>query len=256
MTNGKGDGENGDKDMDCKSDTCDNNDRDLFDEYNICIHDAFIVKYEYGYDSSAQGPQSRGDHNTASDPCPVDHQPKHNAHHHQPLPLATPTRDETTRPQRYLPLHMDQSTHSLTIALNTTDAYTGGGTFFVDLNKAIRPDTGHVLSFRGDLLHGGDPITSGTRYIIAAFLLIAAKSPVQLLKERYVGEGGGSSLCEGENSEKTSLATIATIFRSHKEGADDLCMEAGSMEGEQADKEEGELQPAASSTFSFGFMTE
>lgn len=33
-------------------------------------------------------------------------------------------------------------------------------------------DVGQVLSFRGDLLHGGDPLLGGTRYIIAAFMLI------------------------------------------------------------------------------------
>jgi hypothetical protein len=33
-------------------------------------------------------------------------------------------------------------------------------------------DVGHVLSFRGDLLHGGDPLLGGTRYIIAAFMLV------------------------------------------------------------------------------------
>ena len=33
------------------------------------------------------------------------------------------------------------------------------GTYFCDLGAAIRPERGHVLSFDGDLLHGGDPIT-------------------------------------------------------------------------------------------------
>lgn len=31
---------------------------------------------------------------------------------------------------------------------------------------------GHVVSFLGDLKHGGDPITKGVRYIVAAFLYV------------------------------------------------------------------------------------
>ena len=57
---------------------------------------------------------------------------------------------KTTPSQRYLPLHQDQSTHSLTIALNSTGEYTGGGTYFADLDRAIRPDLGQILSFPGN----------------------------------------------------------------------------------------------------------
>jgi tetratricopeptide (TPR) repeat protein len=72
--------------------------------------------------------------------------------------------------QRYLPLHRDQSTHSFTIALNDTSEYDGGGTFVCHLGRAIKPNIGGVVSFRGDeLLHGGDPVLSGRRYIIVGF---------------------------------------------------------------------------------------
>ena len=40
----------------------------------------------------------------------------------------------------------------------------------IDVHAARRPDLGHVVAFEGALLHGGDPIVSGERYIIAAFL--------------------------------------------------------------------------------------
>lgn len=72
--------------------------------------------------------------------------------------------------QWHLPLHRDQSSHSLTIALNPASEYEGGGTFFADFGAAVRPEEGHVLSFRGDLLHSGDPVCRGTRYILAVFL--------------------------------------------------------------------------------------
>ncbi|CAM9972358.1 unnamed protein product [Ectocarpus sp. 12 AP-2014] len=71
--------------------------------------------------------------------------------------------------QRHLPLHRDQSTHSFTIALNGLDQYTGGGTFFPSLGRSLRPAEGHALSFRGGILHGGDPLLKGVRYIVACF---------------------------------------------------------------------------------------
>jgi len=75
--------------------------------------------------------------------------------------------------QRHLPLHSDESTHSITVALNSDSDFTGGGTYFQDLRGAVRPPIGHVLAFDGNLLHAGDVLMTGTRYIIAAFLLLA-----------------------------------------------------------------------------------
>eukprot|EP01041_Mallomonas_annulata_P010869 gene10869-22693_t len=122
------------------------------------VNDAFVVKYS----------RSR----------------RHNTHYHSlsdsvevtdsPTAVAAgEVSPEQEQEQYYLPVHMDQSTHSFTIALNSVDAYEGGGTYFVDVGRAVRPDIGQVLSFRGDLMHGGEPITSGVRYIIAAFLYIS-----------------------------------------------------------------------------------
>eukprot|EP00979_Chaetoceros_neogracilis_P008606 scaffold1909_cov247-Chaetoceros_neogracile.AAC.2 len=82
-------------------------------------------------------------------------------------------RYDATGGQKYLPLHRDQSTHSLTIALNSNGEYDGGGTYISAIEKAVRPSKGGVLSFRGDqLLHGGDPVVQGRRYIIVAFCYI------------------------------------------------------------------------------------
>ena len=80
-----------------------------------------------------------------------------------------------TTHQRFLPLHYDQSTHSIVIALNSALDFSGGGTYFDDLNEAISLDEGHMLSFCGNkLLHGGEPITSGTRYIMTMFMFLGA----------------------------------------------------------------------------------
>ncbi len=83
-----------------------------------------------------------------------------------------------SKKQRHLPLHRDQSTHSFTIALNGTDEYDGGGTFIAKLNDSLRPSLGGVLSFRGDqLVHGGDPVVGGIRYIIVAFCYAIKSAP-------------------------------------------------------------------------------
>ena len=79
--------------------------------------------------------------------------------------------------QRSLPTHQDDSHLSLTIALNGTDEYDGGGTSFEDLERSggapIRPEKGHVVAFPGALRHGGAAVTRGVRYIIAVFMWVA-----------------------------------------------------------------------------------
>ncbi|CAN0504948.1 unnamed protein product, partial [Ectocarpus sp. 12 AP-2014] len=59
--------------------------------------------------------------------------------------------------QRSLPLHTDQGELSLTISLNGTDEYEGGGTWFEGLGRAVRPEeAGHVVVFPGGrTVHGG-----------------------------------------------------------------------------------------------------
>ena len=77
--------------------------------------------------------------------------------------------------QRHLPFHRDESTHSFIIALNDTCDYDGGGTFIAAFNNVLRPKLGGMVSFRGDeLLHAGDPVVRGVRYIIAAFCYAAS----------------------------------------------------------------------------------
>ena len=77
------------------------------------------------------------------------------------------------RAQSSLPIHTDDSHFSLTIALNAEHEYTGGGTCFEDLATAVRPALGHVVAFPGSLRHGGEPISEGVRYAIAAFLWVS-----------------------------------------------------------------------------------
>ncbi|CAM9520061.1 unnamed protein product, partial [Ectocarpus sp. 12 AP-2014] len=74
--------------------------------------------------------------------------------------------------QRSLPLHTDQGELSLTISLNGTGEYEGGGTWFEGLGRAVRPEeAGHVVVFPGGrTVHGGREVTRGVRYILAVFL--------------------------------------------------------------------------------------
>ena len=73
--------------------------------------------------------------------------------------------------QRYLPPHLDESSHSFIIALNSE--FQGGGTFIHDLGYVLSPTVGGMVSFEGgSLLHSGDPVVSGIRYCIVAFCYI------------------------------------------------------------------------------------
>mmetsp|Transcript_17925 Transcript_17925/g.37715 ORF Transcript_17925/g.37715 Transcript_17925/m.37715 type:complete len:979 (-) Transcript_17925:184-3120(-) len=86
--------------------------------------------------------------------------------------------------QRYLPPHYDESTHSFIIALNSD--FKGGGTFIHSLGQTLAPSAGGMMSFcGGELLHSGDPVIEGVRYIIAAFCYIdlVSKSTKQALSE-------------------------------------------------------------------------
>jgi len=82
--------------------------------------------------------------------------------------------------QCHLPVHTDESTLSFIVALNQKRDYRGGGTYLCDLGRAIRPEMGHVLTFYGgQLMHGGDPIVHGVRYIVVAFCYVDRSEKTQ-----------------------------------------------------------------------------
>mmetsp|Transcript_852 Transcript_852/g.1947 ORF Transcript_852/g.1947 Transcript_852/m.1947 type:complete len:746 (-) Transcript_852:88-2325(-) len=72
--------------------------------------------------------------------------------------------------QNHLPVHSDESQFSFTLALNDPSEYIGGGTWFPGLGESLNAHAGGMVSFPGPVAHGGNAITSGKRYIIAAFL--------------------------------------------------------------------------------------
>ena len=111
----------------------------------------------------------------------------------------------------YLPIHVDESTHSIVLALN--DGYEGGGTFVVANEDdtrddcVIRLETGQVLCFRGDLVrHGGEPVTRGTRYILAAFLYYDTTSRDDLEQQQQQVEGSTNRASSQRLQQQTAVS--------------------------------------------------
>lgn len=70
--------------------------------------------------------------------------------------------------QTKLDAHKDGSEFSFIIALN--DEFTGGGTYFTEIDKKIHLEIGDCLLFSGQNTHSGIQIKSGKRYILTGFL--------------------------------------------------------------------------------------
>ena len=98
--------------------------------------------------------------------------------------------------QPELPLHRDGYTFSFNVRLS--DAFEGGGTRFDSIGLVLTPEClGDVLFHCGQMLHGGAPVVSGTRYILVGFVevndpdvreIIAAEDELaeELHAEQYV----------------------------------------------------------------------
>jgi hypothetical protein len=96
--------------------------------------------------------------------------------------------------QAALPRHIDQAQLSLTIALD--DTFAGGGTRLRDAGAVVVPPQGHALLFASGLMHAGERITAGRRYIIAAFLWVDAPPPPPALLAAPAGGDDGDSMSE------------------------------------------------------------
>lgn len=68
--------------------------------------------------------------------------------------------------------HEDESIISLTIALNDMKEYDGGGLFITSTGDLLNGDAGTVLGFAGQIVHGGYPVSKGTRWILTVFLYL------------------------------------------------------------------------------------
>jgi hypothetical protein len=74
---------------------------------------------------------------------------------------------------RAVPLHYDRCSVTAQLSLSdyTTD-YTGGGTFFPDAQQTIKLKRGDILFHPGSLVHSGQEIFSGERYLMIWFCQI------------------------------------------------------------------------------------
>jgi hypothetical protein len=79
--------------------------------------------------------------------------------------------------ERLLGPHQDKSPWSFVIALN--DAFEGGGTYFYDARSLWQAPVGAAVYFNGVQLHGANPITAGTRYIMAGFCEYGDDVPIE-----------------------------------------------------------------------------
>lgn len=68
--------------------------------------------------------------------------------------------------------HQDESLLSLTIALNDMNEYDDGGLFIASTQDVLNGPSGTVLCFAGGLVHGGYPVSKGTRWILTVFLYV------------------------------------------------------------------------------------
>jgi hypothetical protein len=74
--------------------------------------------------------------------------------------------------QRFKP-HMDgafkrsdSELSLLTLLIYLNDSFEGGSTYLIGLNENIIPQTGKLLIFDHKILHSGQPVTAGVKYVI------------------------------------------------------------------------------------------
>mmetsp|Transcript_8466 Transcript_8466/g.18179 ORF Transcript_8466/g.18179 Transcript_8466/m.18179 type:complete len:659 (-) Transcript_8466:455-2431(-) len=71
-------------------------------------------------------------------------------------------------------VHVDNGILAMTLAMTPQSEYVGGGTFYehMGIDNILQMDVGHGTFRPGSVRHGGHRVTSGTRYILGAFLLL------------------------------------------------------------------------------------
>ena len=125
-------------------------------------------------------------------------------------------RYEATASSNFLPMHFDESTHSCVLALN--DDFDGGGSYIYDLDQSIAPETGGMVSFRGNqCLHGGNPVTRGVRYILAIFLFLDNDLARESAEEEKNKEEMNGSKRKDNEQEAASKESMTVSKRSKNE---------------------------------------
>ena len=71
--------------------------------------------------------------------------------------------------------HTDGCILSFNILLNENSDFSGGGTNFPEYGKVVRSQRGDCVIHPGKILHGGFPITSGSRILLVGFVETARR---------------------------------------------------------------------------------
>eukprot|EP00931_Biecheleriopsis_adriatica_P094832 TRINITY_DN68453_c0_g1_i1.p1 TRINITY_DN68453_c0_g1~~TRINITY_DN68453_c0_g1_i1.p1 ORF type:complete len:379 (+),score=90.50 TRINITY_DN68453_c0_g1_i1:36-1139(+) len=119
--------------------------------------------------------------------------------------------------QRSLGMHEDGSRVTLQVALNDPNVdFTGGGTFFQQLQCKVQPGVGEALVFRGDVRHAGLEIFSGRRYVLVGFSKHASSSEEEG-EHLHIsfGQGAFNVTLGGEMTPCVEHETSAMLLRAH-----------------------------------------
>lgn len=66
-------------------------------------------------------------------------------------------------------LHCDRCDITANLSLSRKSSYSGGGTYFAAMDKLVKLEQGEILMHPGHLIHAGNSITAGTRFLLVAF---------------------------------------------------------------------------------------
>ena len=74
-------------------------------------------------------------------------------------------------PTRSQPIHRDASLLTLNVALSAPSDYDGGGTYIEANDEILHIEKGHLLCHAGSVMHAGNAISRGERWVFVLFLL-------------------------------------------------------------------------------------
>ena len=114
---------------------------------------------------------------------------------------------------RSQPIHRDASLVTLNVALSPVTDYEGGGTYIEALDEVLRIDQGHLLSHAGSVMHAGNAISEGERWVFVLFLL--GESQPQLARRCHAKAIEHMRLQEFDQAERFLQTGLKSIVPNH-----------------------------------------
>eukprot|EP00658_Telonema_sp_P-2_P006251 TRINITY_DN12390_c0_g2_i2.p1 TRINITY_DN12390_c0_g2~~TRINITY_DN12390_c0_g2_i2.p1 ORF type:complete len:308 (-),score=68.67 TRINITY_DN12390_c0_g2_i2:252-1175(-) len=113
--------------------------------------------------------------------------------------------------QSSLALHRDGLPFSFNVALNDPASFQGGGTRFESLDQTVLLENpGDVMMHSGQMLHGGQPVLRGVRYILVGFVNVENPDVSEMVADEQDEEDLQD---EGEQEVGLLEQDIATLAR-------------------------------------------